>query len=78
MPNISMQWTNMIMTAWTTQHPSRQQATIRNFCCVLNRVIHAEYVIVCALAEDGIDPEEWKQYFKGGGRCKFQINLGLA
>lgn len=48
------------------------------FCWALDKVIHAEYAVVCVLAEDDIGSEEWKQYCTSGGQCRFQINFGLV
>ncbi len=49
---------------------------IRIFCWMLDRVIHALYVIVCHLISDG-HREDWKKYTKNNGRRKMQIELGI-
>eukprot|EP00984_Skeletonema_dohrnii_P004810 scaffold1689_cov99-Skeletonema_dohrnii-CCMP3373.AAC.1 len=52
---------------------------IRIFCWSLDRVVHAEYVIVCFCYKMGIGKEEWKKYLdKNDGRHDFQIDLGIA
>ena len=50
---------------------------IRIFCWMLDRVVHAIYVIVCHLTSEGNRPD-WKKYSnKNEGRKNFQIDLGI-
>ena len=50
---------------------------IRIFCWMLDRVIHAIYVIVCHLMSEG-KRSDWKKYAsKNEGRRKFQIDLAI-
>ena len=49
------------------------------FCWDLDRVVHTCYVVICALAADGIGDPEWKSYrSKHNGRHDFQIDLAMA
>ncbi len=46
---------------------------------MLDRVIHAVYVVVCFLIKGGVDQEQWKWYLDThSGRHDFQINLALS
>ena len=52
---------------------------LRMFCWMLDRVVHACYVIVCYLAAAGQGRPEWRKYLKrNNGRHDFQIDLGMA
>ena len=52
---------------------------LRIFCWVLDRVVHAVYVILCFLAKGGVGKKEWRHNDnKHNGRHDFQINLGIA
>ena len=59
---------------------ARYYLRIMCFSC-LDRVFYCLClsVTVCEFAKQDIGPEEWKAYLdKNGGRCKFQIDLGMT
>ena len=52
---------------------------LRIVCWCLDRVIHALFVVVCALYAAGLGPEEWKTYTDvHWGRHDFQMDLAMA
>ncbi len=51
---------------------------LRIFCWVLDRVIHAVYVVVCFLIKSDIGQKQWKRYLDHHSDCHdFQIDLSL-
>ena len=61
------------MTSRTNQY------YLRIFCCALERVIYALYVVVCFLIKGDVGQKQWKCYLDNhSGHLDFQIDLAIS